>query len=172
MLPTDCDQSLAAHRRAVLLYVLTCCRDLALAEDIVQETMLIAQRKRDQYFAEADFTCWLCAIARNVWFRERRKRVRDEQKQRVLEEHLALSIDAEEFSEERFQRERAALAICLEKLPEIDRQVISAHFAEERKYHEIADQLQRTVSWVKMRMLRARTLLAECLRQTLATDEA
>jgi RNA polymerase sigma-70 factor (ECF subfamily) len=172
MSPPQCDHELAAHRRAVLLYVFACCRDLALAEDIVQETMLVAHRKRDQYFAEADLTCWLCSIARNIWFRERRRRIQDEGRRRMLEDQLALLVDGAEYSEGRFQRERAALEGCLEKLPEIDRAVITAHFGEQRKYGEIATQLRRTVSWVKMRMLRARGLLADCIRQTLASDEA
>ena len=46
------------HRRAILAYAYTCSRDMHLAEDIVQETLLVAHKKRDQYFPEADFGAW------------------------------------------------------------------------------------------------------------------
>ncbi|EDY22122.1 RNA polymerase, sigma-24 subunit, ECF subfamily [Chthoniobacter flavus Ellin428] len=164
-------QILAEHRRAVLLYVYACCRDLPLAEDIVQETMLIAHRKEDQYFPEADFTCWLCSIARHVWYRERKKQQREQDRRRALEEQLPLLLDTERHSEARFELERRALADCMEKLPDLDREVIRQHFEGGLKYSEIASALQRSVAWVKVRMFRTRAALNLCLRQSLQSHE-
>ena len=47
------------HRRDLLYYAFTCSRDLALAEDIVQEALVIAVNKREFYFPEADLKAWL-----------------------------------------------------------------------------------------------------------------
>lgn len=167
----DFERLCQQHRRAVLAYAYTCCRDLNTAEDIVQETFTIAFQKRQQYFPEADFGGWLISIARRVWFRERDRRRLSARAARYLDDNASLFFDAERFSEGRWVEERKALTQCLEKLEVVDRDIIRAHFAENKKYAAIAGAMRRTVVWVKVRMFRARTSLMECVRGALGGDE-
>ena len=160
------------HRRAVLGYAYTCSRSLDVAEDIVQETLTIAFQKREQYFPEADFGGWLTSIARHVWFRERDRRRLSAQATRYLDDNAPLLFDAEHFSEDRWDEEREALGRCLQKLSDVDRSIIQAHFEKDRKYAAIAQTMQRTVNWVKIRMFRARSALLECVRLSVGGDEA
>lgn len=159
------------HRRAVLAYAFTCCRTLDVAEDIVQETLTIAFQKRDQYFPEADFGGWLISIARRVWFRERDRRRLSANAARYLDDNAPLLFDPERFGDKRWEEEKKVLTQCLEKLSEVDRSIIQAHFAENRKYAAIAQAMQRTVNWVKTRMFRARSSLLECVRLAMGENQ-
>ncbi|MBA4388174.1 MAG: hypothetical protein C0404_09350 [Verrucomicrobia bacterium] len=159
------------HRRAMLAYTFTCCRDRALAEDIVQDALVIAYRKREQYFPEADFGAWLISIARNVWFREREKR----QKAGVqvpmcqaIDANASLLFASELYADEVWEARREALRKCLDHLKEEDRRLIRTYFVERRRYGEMAGMMKRTLSWVKVRMLRIRAALMECTRRSLA----
>jgi RNA polymerase sigma-70 factor (ECF subfamily) len=168
---TDTFESHCAEARpAILAYAYTCARDLTVAEDIAQETLLIAFKKRDQYFPEADFKGWLISIARNVWFRERDRRQMADRTTRLIEENAALWFSQENYSEERWERERRALAGCLQKLGDADRQIIHAHFTQNHGYLQISESMKRSLSWVKVRMFRARTTLHQCVRLTLERE--
>lgn len=158
------------HRRSLTAYAFTCCRDLNLAEDIVQETLLIAFQKRDQYFPEADFGGWLISIARHVWFRERDRRRIVHDAAKFVHDNASLLFDRERYDGDVWDREREALRGCLGRLGEVDRELIRAHFSERLKYAEIAGLMRRTLAWVKVRMFRARMALLECVRATLRAE--
>jgi RNA polymerase sigma-70 factor (ECF subfamily) len=168
--PESFEQHCAEVRPAILGYAYTCARDLSVAEDIVQETLLIAFKKRDQYFPEADFKGWLISIARNVWFRERDRRQMADRTTRLIEENAALLFSQESSSEEHWESERRALTGCLQKLDEADQQIIHAHFTENHGYLKISASMKRSLPWVKVRMFRARTALLQCVRLTLAKE--
>jgi RNA polymerase sigma-70 factor (ECF subfamily) len=161
---TEFEQKSREYRRALLAYAFTCCRDLNLAEDIVQETLLIAFQKREQYFREADFGAWLISIARNVWFKVRDQRKITQRAAQFVEANATLLFDRDSYDEDRWQDERRALGRCLEKLADVDRDIIAAHFTRRLNYAEIAERMRRTLSWVKVRMFRARAALLDCVR--------
>ena len=151
------------HRRAVLSYAYACCRDLALAEDIVQETMLIALEKREHYFQNADFGAWLVSIARHVWFRERGRRKLQTASPEFVEANAMLVFEPELYEDEAWEEERRVLMQCIEKLSGPDRTIIRNHFDGNMKYAEIADAMKQGLSWVKVRMHRARQALRRCV---------
>lgn len=155
------------HRQSVLAYAYTCSGDLHLADDITQEALLIALRKREHYFPDADFGAWLIAIARNVWFRERERRQISDRANRYLHDHASELFEQPTYEPIACERERSALRSCLGKLGEHDRSLILAHFSDGLKYQQIADRLSRTLSWVKVRMFRLRAALQTCVNQTL-----
>lgn len=164
---SKCEQA----RRGVLSYAYACCGDLNLAEDIVQETMLIALQKQAHYFPDADFMGWLISIARNVWLRERDRRKIDNRARKFIEQNATLFFEEQLYSEGEWQAERSALRECLGKLPDCERNIIALHFSAGRKYDAIAQAMGRTLSWVKVRMFRARAALLECVRRTMAQSE-
>jgi RNA polymerase sigma-70 factor (ECF subfamily) len=157
------------NRKAVLSYAYLCCRDLDLAEDIVQDTLTIAFEKRDQYFPEANFGGWLVSIARNVWFRERNRRRLSSRPAAFIDENAAYLFDEGAYAGRAWEEESRALQGCLKKLSPTDQDLIRAHFSEKKKYAEIAQVRERTLSWVKVRMHRARIALLECVRLALGT---
>lgn len=158
----DCERL----RPGLYAYALTCCRDPHLAEDIVQETLLIAVRKRAMYLAESDFGLWLVSIARNVWFRERERvaRTRRRQVPQAIEE---LAIELVDIPGDEWDREARALRQCVERLGDEDRALLQRHFTLGEGYDQVAATLQRTLSWVKVRMHRLRKALLACAQRRL-----
>jgi len=154
----------AKNRRAVLAYAYTCCADLSLADDIVQEAMLIAFEKREHYFREADFNAWLISIARNVWFRERERLARRCKPLDFVEKNAASFFAPEGYEEERWKEERAVLRRCIRKLDDTDRRLITTHLTGNMKYAELAARMKQTLSWVKVRIFRAKKQLLRCVK--------
>lgn len=156
-------------RRPLLAYLFALCGDYHQAEDLVQETMLIASQKREHYFPEADFGAWLRAIARNVWKRELAKRGKRPGNVELADDLVDYLFSSDHYEEERWEEEKAALARCMSRLPEKDRGIIRGHFNEGKSYAEIAASGGRTLSWVKVRMFRARKALFDCVQRSLRT---
>jgi RNA polymerase sigma-70 factor (ECF subfamily) len=156
----------ASRRAGLYAYALTCCRDPHLAEDIVQETLLIALRKRAMYLPESDFGLWLVSIARNVWFRER-ERVGRSRRRLVPQPVEELAIELIDVPADAWDREAGALRHCVERLGDEDRALLHRHFTAGEGYDEVATALRRTLSWVKVRMHRLRKALLTCAQRQL-----
>lgn len=159
------EEACEKRRQSLMAYAYTCSRDIHLSEDIVQETLLIAFKKRERYFPESDFGAWLIAICRNVWFKERDKRRVRERHHPFIQEHAAQIFTEEHYAEDKWEAEESALGACMEKLPEVDKEIIQRHFQGEEKYQEIASVMDKTLSWVKVRMHRSRKALLECVQR-------
>jgi RNA polymerase sigma-70 factor (ECF subfamily) len=155
------------QRRPLLAYLYTLSGDYHLAEDLVQESLTIAHGKREHYFPEADFGAWLRAIARNVYMRERRAEARRPAPAEIIDDLADQAFTAEAYASERWEREREALRSCLGELREDDRGLVRDHFSGGKRYAQLAEAAGRTVSWVKVRMFRARRSLADCVRRRL-----
>ena len=157
------------RRRSLMAYAYTCCGDAHLADDIVQDTLLIAFNKRERYFPESDFGAWLIAICRNVWFKERDKRQMRQRHLPFIQEHAAQLFSESQYQDDRWEEEESALVQCLDKLSHVDRELIDRHFQHQEKYQAIADVLGKTLSWVKVRMHRSRKALLDCVQRNAHT---
>ncbi len=60
----------------VYKYVLTLCRDEAIAEDVTQETFFKAMRHINQFNGTCKLYVWLCQIAKNTYFSLSKKQKR------------------------------------------------------------------------------------------------
>ena len=65
---------LVPHLPMLFAYSRAICGDYHAAADVVQETALIALRRLDHFFPEADFAAWLKAIARREALSARARR--------------------------------------------------------------------------------------------------
>lgn len=153
-----------AHYAAVMRYLVALSGDWHLAEDLAQETFLAAYRGLERFEIGRDFLAYLRGIARNVYLKSRRSAARGEL--RLIE-----AIDSI------FEREQSsgidglvALERCLERLGAEDKGLVEAHYDNGFSFEEIAEQMERTVSWAKVRMHRIRKSLRRCLEQKLAAE--
>ena len=133
------------------------------AEDLVQQTFLVAQQKLGQV---RDATCtrsWLYTVLRNHFLKTRRKQ------QRVVagsEEFDFDSLPDDVPSELAVDAE--ALQAALDSLPDDYRTVVVMYYFEDRPYKEIASELEIAIGTVMSRLWRAK----RHLRTRLAPDEA
>lgn len=158
---------LRPHLPMLLAYARAICGDFHRAQDVVQETALVAYRNLDHLFPEADFASWLKAIARRQALAARRQDVRlsawtDE----------ALEAAYADPTPEAVAPEREALARCLEKLDEQAGRIVRGHYFDGAKLAALAESLRLNLNTVKTVLHRARLSLQECVERRLRTERA
>src|SRR5262249_36918208 len=116
-------------------YSRSLCGDHHTAEDIVQQTALIAYRKISFLFPEVDFGIWLKGIARREAFSERRKAAK---LRPVIEAILETAYD--DPTPEAVAPEREALGECLKRLQGQAAAIVTAHYFQGDKLTDIARQ--------------------------------
>jgi RNA polymerase sigma-70 factor (ECF subfamily) len=133
------------------------------AEDVIQQTLLLACRHVEQFRFDASFSTWLCRIAINV-IRGRYRRpyyFRTVLAEPKTMENLGIQ-DASLSPLSMLQRNetRSALLGAISKLPFIYREVVELRSLQERGAAESAQLLGITLAALKSRQHRARRLLA------------
>ena len=132
-------------------------RDVGLAEDLAQDTLVEAWKSLHRYNGRCQFFTWLCAILlnrhRNTLRQNRRQpaATRDQNEHaNQLPDHAALPDQAAEA------RERSALVQqCIQSLPAKHQQVIYLRFYVDDSLEGIAAALGCSVGTVKSRLFHA-----------------
>ena len=159
------ERVMAPHLPMLFAYSRAVCGDYHAAQDVVQETVLIAFRKLDRYFPEADFSAWLRAIARREALAARRKLAKAE-----LLSDEAIERFYQVSRSEGGSQQQEALAECVQRLTGQAREVIEAHYFEGKPLTELAGAWQSSASAVKQLVYRARLALRDCVQQRLAAN--
>lgn len=150
---------LTPHLRFVRTLVYTRVKDTGYAEDIIQDTLLRAYRRRDQLREEAKFKTWIWSIALNTV----REHFRRDRRLVSLDEFPTLDIPDRAASPlARLERMEACdwVRHSVAKLPKRDRAAIRLRDIEGRSLPETAAALHRSQSAVKAAHFRARKRLA------------
>ncbi|OAI48400.1 hypothetical protein AYO44_07135 [Planctomycetaceae bacterium SCGC AG-212-F19] len=150
-----------------MLYAYSRCLsgDHHIAQDVVQQTALIAYRKIGFLFPEVDFGTWLKGIARREALSERRKAAK---LRTVIEEVLEAAYD--DPTPAAVAPEREALDECLKRLQGQAAAIVTAHYFDGEKLTDIARQRGLNGNTVRTVLHRARLLLEECVRGRLAVE--
>ncbi|MBI2922007.1 MAG: sigma-70 family RNA polymerase sigma factor [Planctomycetes bacterium] len=164
------------HEHAGMLraYLYGFVRDAAAADDLVQETFVVAWRILDRFDHSRPFAPWLRGIASRIamsWHRRAARRrlvLCDEPTLTALEERAA-RFDA--LPGDTWQERTEALESCLQDLPEEDRNVIDLRYARDLACERIAEAVGQGLEWVKKRLQRARARLAMCVEGKMAGTE-
>lgn len=136
-----------------------------LAQDVVQQTALIAFQKIGFLFPEVDFGMWLKGIARREALSERRKAARIRP---VIEAILEAVYD--DPTPAAVAPERDALGECLRRLQGQASEIVTAHYFEGQKLTEIAKARSLNGNTVRTILHRARLMLEDCVRGRLAAE--
>jgi len=160
------------HEPMLMAYILSLVPDHALAEDIAQETLLVAYRKISGLRKEESFPAWLRGIARfEVLAALRKQKMEIPFEPAVLDAmedvfHAFEQCGPSESWEERFR----LVEECFKLLPEPLQTVCQLHYFQDRKAREIAAQLEIGLSAVLKRLERARHAIKECVQAHLKTE--
>lgn len=137
------------------------------AEDITIDTFSKAFDKISTYNPEFQFNTWLIAIAKNVHIDLLRKKksslfidISDE------EDDIAYTVaDSSPSAEDKLITEQNLnrLLQYIKELKPAYQEVIQMRYFQEMSYQEIADELNEPLSNVKVKLLRAKKLLAEII---------
>ncbi len=138
------------------------------AEDIAIETFSKAFDKIATYNPEFQFNTWLIAIAKNVHLDLLRKRkssisintTEKEEEQAYNIADTTPSAEDELISEQNLSR----LLQFIKELKPTYQEVIQLRYFQEMSYQEIANKIDEPLSNVKIKLLRAKKLLAEIIK--------
>ncbi|MCG2461920.1 sigma-70 family RNA polymerase sigma factor [Flavobacteriaceae bacterium F89] len=138
------------------------------AEDITVQTFSKAFDKLDSYDDAYEFRTWLIAISKNLHIDLIRK-----QKRNVLDgpgiaqtDEIKKVLDESPSPEDQLIQEQnlATLLYYIKKLKPHYQKVINLRYFNELSYAEIANQLHEPINNVKVKLLRAKKLLAEVIK--------
>ncbi len=136
------------------------------AEDIAIQTFSKAFDKIDTYNEEYEFKTWLITISKNIHIDLLRKRRSSIQKSRHNgNEDFNNIVDESPSPEDKLITEQnlAKLLRDIKKLKPHYQEVINLRYFQELTYKEISEELNEPINNVKVKLLRAKKLLAEII---------
>ncbi len=153
------------HHRRLLAYALALANRQEVAEDLVQDALLVAHRDLAKFDSSRDFGAWARGIVRMKyleWARTSRVMHLDPSVLESMEaEHRAWDQALEEGRQDVLEAVRACLRLLSAHLGH----TVELFYAEKRSCAEIAVRLGTTEVVVRKRLQRARESLADCVRR-------
>jgi RNA polymerase sigma-70 factor (ECF subfamily) len=163
------------YQDMLLGYALRRVRVWSLAEEVVQLTFIRAYHQLADFRADEDFGVWLCVTCKYLILTELEKQRREAKNLANYREQLRVEIDSAvtEDMEPDFRRDQmAVLRDCVGKLGREAAELVALRYFNERSCKEIAEQKQRTVSWVTTTLNRVRKTLRDCMERSLQSGVA
>jgi len=139
-------------------FAISLVRDADRAEDLVQETMLRAISKREQFEPGTNLQAWLFVILRNQVFSDRRRSMHEVED---VDGSYAATLTVIPDQEDSIVVQE--LGAALRKLKKGQREAILLVGADGLSYEEAAQALGCAVGTIKSRVNRARSCLAELM---------
>jgi len=149
-----------AHYMRIFSYVMTLAGDRSTAEEITQETFFRAFSKQSEYRKEADEVTWLCAIAKNLFYDEKRRQRRTAP---IPEEMPDTGKSVEQMATDRDSSFR--IHVALHGLEEPYREVFELRIFGELSFREVGMIFGKTENWARVTYHRARLKLQERMEE-------
>lgn len=146
------------HGKMVYRYLLSLCRDDALAEELMQETFYQAVKSANRYDGSCSVSTWLCQIGKHMWLRELRKRkhIADTE----LNEDM---VSPEKTPEEQCMNRMAVMDTMkqVHQLPESEKEVVLLRATGSLSFREIGDIMGKSENWARVTFFRAKQKLIQ-----------
>jgi RNA polymerase sigma-70 factor (ECF subfamily) len=156
--PTDPRDELPSHLPAMRAFAISLTRDIAAADDLVQDTIVKAWSNFDKFTPDSNMRAWLFTILRNTFYSDRRKRRRE-----VMDPEGTHAARLFEKPAHDGRLELTDFLVAFNKLSSEQREVLVLVGASGFSYEEAAAMTGVAVGTVKSRANRARLRLCEML---------
>lgn len=156
---------LTQHERRLFAYILALVPRWADADDILQETSLRLWDEFDKYSPGTDFMAWAGRVAfyQVLTFRKQHNRDR-----RLFSEQFIDVVDAAATAvPDEADAQHLALADCMTKLSDSNRELLRACYSADTNIKEAAARLGRSLPAVYRALSRIRITLHECVEQSM-----
>ncbi len=155
---------LAENQRKIFSYILAMVGRRTIAEDIMQQTLLVMWKEFESFQGGTNFSAWGKKIAyfKILEFRKQNARrvLLDEETIRELSD---LSEEVSRNSDGRLR----ALEGCMNKLKESNLRLIAMRYQQGMSCKEIAKAINRPIQTIYKSMARIYTALKECIDRTI-----
>jgi RNA polymerase sigma-70 factor (ECF subfamily) len=159
-----------AERHALLGFIYGMVRDLAVAEDLLQEVWIRLAEAAERGTRIGDPAKWCRGVAKNLilhYWRARRgaKVVADSELLDLAEQALNEHPDP-------WADRRQALLECIDRLPAASKRLLEMKYDQGLSFAAMAGRLHRSVDSLKMALSRLRRALLECAERRLRLAES
>ena len=142
----------------VYSFLLTMSRDRNLAEELTAQTFYKAMTSKSGFRGEAGELTWLCAIAKNLYADEQRRRAR----QSELDPEEAAGAAPVPMEDDALDRDMAfRIHMILHDMPEPYKEVFQLRVFGELSFREIGRIFAKTETWARVTYHRARLKVQE-----------
>ena len=145
-----------AHYMRVFSYAMTLSGNRELAEELTQETFFRAFSKGGEFRKESDEVTWLCAIAKNCFYDEKRRQSKTGP---IPEEIPDPGKEIEQAAADRDSSFR--IHVALHALEEPYREIFELRVFGELSFRDIGTIFGKTENWARVTYHRARLKLQE-----------
>lgn len=138
------------------------------AREVLQSTCVKLWQKAADWDPETEFLPWAFAVARFTIL----SHYRDQKRDRLVFDEDVIEAMADDIEEAAiaFDNRREALAKCMKKLHQRQRALLHDHYTVSQSLREIAEASGRSLSAVKMTLLRIRQQLSACIDREMRTN--
>ncbi len=163
-------QLLTDHQTSILAYIRSLMPGYPGARDIQQQTNITLWKKKNDFEIGTNFKAWAFSVARYQVLTQRRRLRRDGWL--VFDDELASRFADEGPSDPgELDATHRALHVCMDKLRDIDRELLHKRYTEKVTLREYAQELDRSPGTLKARLYKIRGALRQCIKRQLATEE-
>lgn len=158
------------HSAMLTMYLKAAGCDDDLADEVWQESMIVAWRKLDTFDRQLPFGPWLRGIAAKTLLARRRSLSR----LKLIGDHDELAYLSDRMEQVALLRgdtlddKLDALRDCIRLLPEADRECVQLRFKEDMKPAAISEKIGVSLETVKKRLFRAKARLQSCIEGKLS----
>lgn len=162
---TEFVRELTGNARRLYSYILTLMHHDPAADDVFQETSMLAWEKFDQFQAGSDFFAWARRVAYfrvlNYWHSQKRG-------PQTIGEAFFESVEREmDGMSDQLDAELKALAECYQKLSPKQRDLIDRRYATGAVTREVAEQIGRPLSTVYRMLNQVHEILLRCIERVM-----
>ncbi|MBQ1463918.1 MAG: sigma-70 family RNA polymerase sigma factor [Ruminococcus sp.] len=157
----ELDQIYREYAGDVYAYALSICRNQAMAQDILQDTMLKAVTSYDTFRGDCSVKSWLCAIAKNLCLNAMKRA--DNNNLPVEESAVPHPVNIEQ----QLSDNDTAMRIHkhLHSLDEPYREVFSLRVFAELKFDDIGKIFGKSGNWARVTFFRAKEKLIQLTKE-------
>lgn len=156
----DFEEIYAEHFSDVYKYVLSFCRDEAIAEEVAQETFFKAMQHIDKFNGTCKLYVWLCQIAKNTYFSLCKK-----QKRIISDMYIGQPDTVNTLESDYFDKDTAKqLHVSLHNLNEPYKEVFTLRIFGELPFSQIGELFGKNDSWARLIFYRAKNQLREAMK--------
>ena len=163
------------HQSTLTGFAYSMLRDWQLAEDVVQDALVEANRKWESFDSSKPIFPWVKGIVRLKCLETLRRRRReslygDTELLDLVEQRVSENVD-DDFAARREEQMRA-LKTCMTKLNKQSLELLFGFYRERRSCDELAERMGRTVNAIYISLTRIRGRLRKCSMQVLRGEAA
>ena len=149
------------YAKAIKNYIFCITKDITLAEDIMQETFIVAINQINKFRGDCEISVWLFSIAKKILYQKTKKNNKIK----------TISFDDLEFSDDKILEEeyinkdnKIKLFEALQKLDVNTREVMYLRLTGDLTFKEIGKILNKTENWAKVTFFRGKQKIIKEIR--------